>query len=501
MNGDWKAMEQRWIERMLVLVAAIALILWFILLSSLSSEPTLATAGAILAVTLFSQYLSSPARRISMACLCAFLYLILISATYGSYVKENKLSVLLVVIFILTVSQFTGTLRQQIEEQQRQHTHETELRLRINELNGSLLNAHGRDVIVQQLLSGIYEVCGCPSVYFSLQNGEPVRTGAYPQGIIVYEREITAVRKAVECGRAVGVGTIFCTDSVLRCYPMQVEGTTAAVTAVLLGISGKHAAQIPLIDQMIQRGAVALERQRLADVQQEIMTQKHVEEMRANFLRAISHDLRSPLAAIMGACSALEQVPDTPSNSRRLVVDIREESEWLTHMVENLLSVTRVGADSPRLSLSTEAVEEIVGEAAYKCTTRFSSLDLKVEVPEELIILQMDATLITQVILNLVENAVKYGGTGGEVELRVEREGAFALFSVRDHGGGIPPDRIDGLFAGKLPEGDDIRHGLGIGLSICRTVVNAHGGEIWVENCPDGGAKFSFTLPLEEKTK
>lgn len=496
MKKNWKAIEQQWHDWMYGLTASIILILWFVLLSMLSADPTLATTGVILEVTLFSQYLSSPGRRIGLACICALLYLILLSAVYPAFMNRNKAGVFLIVAFMLMASQLTGTLRQQIEEQQRQRSHETELRLRVTELNRKLLKATGRNVIIRQLLSGIYEVCGRPSVFFHLENGKPVRVDAYPQGLIVYERENEAVLKSAEYGRTVGVGTIFCTDSVFRCYPIQSEGTTTAVAAVLMGIRGKASEQIPLIDQMVQRGADALERQRLADAQQDIITEKQIEQMRSNFLRAISHDLRSPLAAIMGACSALEQVSDTPSNSIRLISDIREESEWLTHMVENLLSVTRVGAGSPKLCFSAEAVEEIVGEAAYKCTTRFPDLNLKVEVPDELIILQMDATLITQVILNLVENAVKYGGN--DVELQVVREESCARFSVRDHGAGIPPDKISGLFSGKIPEGDGVRHGLGIGLSICHTIVSAHGGQICVENCEDGGVKSSFTLPLEE---
>ena len=111
----------------------------------------------------------------------------------------------------------------------------------------------------------------------------------------------------------------------------------------------------------------------------------------------------------------------------------------------------------------------------------------------------MDTTLITQVLLNLVENAVKYASQKREAELTVVCEGDNAVFTVRDFGSGVTAEEMDTLFDAKGPRGGDSRHGLGIGLSICRTIVRAHGGEIWAENCPDGGAKFSFTLPLEEE--
>ena len=182
----------------------------------------------------------------------------------------------------------------------------------------------------------------------------------------------------------------------------------------------------------------------------------------------------------------------------RLISDIQEESEWLMQMVENLLSVTRLDTGCPKPNFTSEAMEEIVGEAAYKCRTRFPELKLEVKVPDEVIILQMDAMLITQVILNLVENALKYGGESKRVLITVSRGEREALLTVRDHGMGILPEKQDTLFSGRAIPRDDSRHGLGIGLSICKTIVNAHHGRIWAENCADGGAEFNFTLPLEE---
>ena len=255
---------------------------------------------------------------------------------------------------------------------------------------------------------------------------------------------------------------------------------------------------IAFMDQLMQRASIALDRQRLIDTRQQISIEKQLEHMRSNFLRAISHDLRSPLAAIAAACCALEQTPDMSEGNLRLISDIQEESEWLTQMFENLLSVTRLDTGCPKLNFTSEAIEEIVGEAAYKCRTRFPELKLEVKVPDEVIILQMDAMLITQVILNLVENALKYGGESKRVLITVSRGEREALLTVRDHGMGILPEKQDTLFSGRAIPRDDSRHGLGIGLSICKTIVNAHHGRIWAENCADGGAEFNFTLPLEE---
>lgn len=205
---------------------------------------------------------------------------------------------------------------------------------------------------------------------------------------------------------------------------------------------------IAFMDQLMQRASIALDRQRLIDTRQQISIEKQLEHMRSNFLRAISHDLRSPLAAIAAACCALEQTPDMSEGNLRLISDIQEESEWLTQMVENLLSVTRLDTGCPKLNFTSEAIEEIVGEAAYKCRTRFPELKLEVKVPDEVIILQMDAMLITQVILNLVENALKYGGESKRVLITVSRGEREALLTVRDHGMGILPEKQDTLFSG-----------------------------------------------------
>ena len=167
-------------------------------------------------------------------------------------------------------------------------------------------------------------------------------------------------------------------------------------------------------------------------------------------------------------------------------------------MVENLLSITRLDTGSPKLSLTSEAVEEIVGEAAYKCRIRFPDLNLEVRVPDQVMIIQMDAMLITQVILNLVENALKYGGSSKKVLLTVSRDNTDAIFSIRDYGLGILSEMKDTLFSGNGIARDDSRRGFGIGLSICKTIVSAHRGKISAKNCIDGGAEFIFTLPLEE---
>lgn len=225
------------------------------------------------------------------------------------------------------------------------------------------------------------------------------------------------------------------------------------------------------------------------------------EAMRADLLRAMSHDIRTPLTSIVGNTAVVLEDKGALSQEqkRALLRDVNEDAQWLIRMVENILSITRIRGEQ-KLSEEYEAVEEIVGEAVRKFSKRFPDARLSVEVPEEVLLVPMDATLIEQVILNLMENAVIHGNAT-EICLRVECEGDNAAFSVADNGSGIEKERLDTLFdASSAAEkgGADGKKNMGIGLSVCRAIVKAHGGAITAENQADGGACLRFTLPLKE---
>ena len=226
------------------------------------------------------------------------------------------------------------------------------------------------------------------------------------------------------------------------------------------------------------------------------------EKLRSNLLRAISHDLRTPLTSISGAAQTLmeHEIGLSPQVRQTMLKDIVTESQWLIHMVENLLSVTRLEEDPASLHKTDEVAEEVVAEAVSQVRKRYPGCQIAVLEPEELIFVPMDATLIEQVLINLMENAVKYAGGVKPVELRFWREGERACFQVRDYGAGLSEQALTHVFeGGGLHHADaDPRRGTGIGLSICQTIVSIHGGRIWAENHPDGGAVFAFDLPIEE---
>ena len=240
--------------------------------------------------------------------------------------------------------------------------------------------------------------------------------------------------------------------------------------------------------------------------QERLRTEAERETMRANLLRAMSHDIRTPLTSIVGNTSAILENGDTLSTEqqRELLRDVNEDAQWLIRMVENLLSITRISGEQTAISKEYEAAEEILAASVHKFEKRFkSNIRIAVEVPREVVLVPMDATLIQQVLLNLMENAVLHGESTTELRLSVEHIGDEACFTVSDNGLGIPRERLatlfDGSLSGEKGGGFDMKKNMGIGLSVCQTIVKAHGGRITAENRPEGGAQFRFYLPLKEE--
>ena len=228
------------------------------------------------------------------------------------------------------------------------------------------------------------------------------------------------------------------------------------------------------------------------------------EKMRANLLRAVSHDLRTPLTTIYGSSAMLLENFDRFSDADRqkLLRGIRDDAQWLVGMVENLLSVTRLDGGELRLNKTETVLEELVDSVLVKFRKRCPGQAVAVTIPEEFLSIPMDAVRIEQVLTNLLENAVIHAQGMTRLELCVATSGAQVAFTIRDDGCGIPPDRLDDLFTGYLGssdrQGDSARRNMGIGLSVCATIIKAHGGRIHARNLQPRGAEFTFTLHMED---
>lgn len=238
--------------------------------------------------------------------------------------------------------------------------------------------------------------------------------------------------------------------------------------------------------------------------QEKIRTEIEKEQMRGNLLRAVSHDIRTPLTSIVGAVSAVVENHDKLSEEKTLSLlgDVKEEAQWLVRVVENLLLVTRIDADSAKVSKEPEMVEEIFAEAVAKFKKRFPGAPVKIQMPEEVLFVPMDAMLIEQVICNLMENAVIHGGVVSEILLGVRKEGEVAFFCVEDDGVGISKEILPRILNESIyrenSENIDGKRNMGIGLTVCQSIIRAHGGSVKAYNRKEGGAAFEFSLPIKE---
>lgn len=239
--------------------------------------------------------------------------------------------------------------------------------------------------------------------------------------------------------------------------------------------------------------------------QEQLRYEADKDKMRANLLRSVSHDIRTPLTAIIGSSSVLSE-PNALSQEEQteLARSINRNAIWLLRMTENILSVTRFGSDGVVLEKTDEVVEEIVGSAITRFRkTSNNSIPVTVTGPEEILLVPMDATLVEQVLLNLLENVVQHAKTATAIQIQIEQFPGKVQISVLDNGCGIPKHLLPMLFDGydaMVRDNADRNRRMGIGLAVCRAIVRAHDGEISAENQPAGGAAFRFWLPTGGET-
>ncbi|MBQ4641592.1 MAG: PAS domain-containing sensor histidine kinase [Oscillospiraceae bacterium] len=235
-----------------------------------------------------------------------------------------------------------------------------------------------------------------------------------------------------------------------------------------------------------------------------IKAESERESMRANLLRAVSHDLRTPLTTIYGSSTTLLENSGamTEDQKNKIITGIKEDTEWLIRIVENLLSVTRIDSGQVQIIKTPTILDELIDSVILKFKKRYPAQKVDLELPDDVVMIPMDAILIEQVIVNILDNAVEHARGMTSLTLRVFTLGTTAIFEIADNGCGIDPKRIDSLFAGYYASEHELadiqKKNAGIGLSVCATIIKAHGGSIKAENVKTGGAVFRFALDTEK---
>lgn len=409
---------------------------------------------------------------------------------------------------MLIIAFVTTTLTTYLQEQIKIKTAQESRLKRLNEVNKKLIIATNFSEIIQPILEYFTNEGNLSCVFYSedpINNTPPIGTFLKPQDEQIfstsYERAIAHL--AYISTEPKGMYTNDSSHS--KCYylPIFGKGHTWGMLALLAAENPSFVKEnIEFFDLLMPQIVLTFEHQTLANDHQRLVVEAEKEKMRANLLRAVSHDLRTPLTSMIGSSSAYIENNEVLSNEDKikLVSQINEDSTWLLHMVENLLSVTRIITDTAKVKKTSELLEEIIGESVVRVRKRYPDVLIKVNLPDDFILIPVDATLIEQVIMNLIENAIKHARTYTYVAVNAFANDTSAIIEVSDDGIGIAKDRLDTLFDGYglyTNQSPDSTKGMGIGLSICKTIVMAHGGTLTARNLEQGSA-FTITLPLDD---
>ena len=375
--------------------------------------------------------------------------------------------------------------------------------------NQLIQKANGTDEIMTAAVSQLIKLLGRNIVFYYCRQGtldSPrvfFASGQEEEGDLVSEQEKATARWVMKNNKHAGATTDTLSQS--KCFYLAIR-----VNSSVYGVVGIEMKDTPLdsfensvLLSILGECALALENEKNAKEKEEAAILAKNEQLRANLLRAISHDLRTPLTSIMGNADNLLSNGNSfdEVTKKRIYQDIYDDSMWLINLVENLLSVTRLEDGQMKLNRSTELMDEIIAEALHHINNKNNSHQIRVLDSEELALVNADARLIVQVIVNLVDNAVKYTPEGSDIVIQTKKQGGSVSVSVSDNGSGIPDDIkskvFDRFFSGANQIADS-RRSLGLGLSLCKSIVTAHGGEISVEDNHPQGAVFTFTLPAKE---
>lgn len=414
-------------------------------------------------------------------------------------------------IIMLTASFIMGTLTTRVREQARHSAHKAYRTEVLLETNRILQQAKDYSGIIHETARQMVKLLDRAIIFY------PVRQQALGEPLIFPKRELETLPKQYtgDNERAVaewvyknmkmaGAETDTFSDSACLYHVVREGDTVLAVAAVVMDRERSlDIFEKSLMIAMLGECALALEKERLNEMQKEISLQVQQEQLRSNLLRGISHDLRSPLTSISGNAGILIDNPDVLSEAQKrgLYTDIYDDSIWLIHLVENLLSISRIEHGGLNLSLQPELVEEVFSEALRHVNRNRDQHTIEMELEGEWLMANMDSRLIVQVLINLVDNAIKYTRAGSHIKLSARQEKDKILIEVSDNGPGIAEKdkvRIFDMYYTADPVRIDGRRGVGLGLSLCRSIIQAHGGTLGLRDHTPQGSVFYFTLQAEE---
>ena len=424
-----------------------------------------------------------------------------------SFDKSYLVTFAIMFVTAFIASELTGRIAQNAR-QAAQTAYRTRVLLETNQL---LQQKSGFADIAQVAMNQLTKLLSRDIVFYPVCGatlGEPLYAevgGAHPHGQIVNENERAVAVWTLTNNKRAGATTATLADA--RCLYLAVRTgeQVFGVVGIVMGPRGLDAFENSIMLSIIGECALALAREKEARERQEAAIVARNEQLRANLLRSIGHDLRTPLTAISGSAAILRDAGGrlAPEKRAELAGNIHRDALWLIDMMENLLTVTRFEDGSISLNLTSELVDDVLAEAAAHLARQAAGHRIVIEPTDGLLFARMDAGLVMQLLVNLIGNAVKYTPEGSTVTVSARRVGDMVRISVADDGPGVPDADKERIFdrfrtgaAARRPA--DATRSFGLGLALCRSIAEAHGGTIEVHDNVPHGAVFTFTLPAEE---
>ena len=411
-----------------------------------------------------------------------------------------------VTFLIMFIASFlTGTLASRLKENAAQSARAAFRTKILLETNQMLQKESEEKDIIAATAAQLTKLVKKDIVMYPVEKGalqEPILYPAgeeYPHGLLTGKERVTA-DWVFHNNRQAGATTDLFSDAKCLYLAIRVGEHVYGVVGIAADDRAPDSFENSILQAILGECGLAIENVKNAKEKEAAAILAKNEQLRADLLRAISHDLRTPLTSISGNASNLmsnyQRLDD--ASRTQIFTDIYDDSMWLINLVENLLAVTRIEEGRINLYSTAELMDEVIAEALKHVDRKSKEHIIRVHSGSDIILAQIDAKLIVQVIINIVDNAIKYTPEGSVIEIDTQEQGSMVEVSISDNGPGIPDEqkmRIFDMFYTGTNKVADSRRSLGLGLSLCKSIVTAHGGTITVKDHAPQGATFTFTLP------
>lgn len=442
----------------------------------------------VVGVVICSVETSSMCWGIGSAVVFVFTFNFLFTAPKFTLQVDDPNYVISLLIFII-VAFIVASLTVKLQKQMDIANTRTEITTKLNAIGSGFLNLAGRSSIAEYSCESLKNLTG-KEVDILIRGRD---SEEFSDGIAEW-----CYRNSMICGH----GEAQFGENPCLYVPIRSSNKTYGVITLDCSSGDLEADERVYMDTVISQITLVLERERLNEEKEVTKLQIEKERLKSTLLRSISHDLRTPLTGIAGSSNFLYdnyKIVDEET-AKTMLNDICTDAEWLNSMVENLLNMTRIQEGRLEICKKKEVVDDLISGAVTLVSKRLGDHHLKTVTPQDIVLLPVDARLFTQVLVNLIDNAIRHSGSGTTITVSARVTGSFLVFKVSDTGIGIPEDKLDQIFDNFFTtayENGDRQRGVGLGLTICKAIVEAHGGRISVANNEYGGATFQIDMPME----